>query len=45
MAFATKKNKRGGEASLFNEQTGRLTEQSIQVCKFCGINENNLYPK
>jgi len=42
------KKGRKGEASLFTEtQNGQmqLTEEAMTVCKFCGIDSKDLYPK
>ena len=40
-----KKVKRTGEASLFHEQTGKLTEEAFQACKVIGVEPRELYPK
>ena len=39
-----KKAKRG-EAYLFNSETGQLTEEALSVCKFCGVDSRELYPR
>ena len=39
-----KKAKRG-EAYLFNNETGQLTEEALSVCKFCGVDSRELYPR
>ena len=37
------KNSKRGEAYLFNEATGQLTDEAVSVCKFCGIDFKELY--
>ena len=36
-----KKSKRG-EAYLFNEATGQLTDEAVSVCKICGLDNKEL---
>lgn len=36
--------KRTGEAVLFNEQ-GKLTDETLQICKVCGVDPKDLYPR
>lgn len=38
-------SKRGLESVLFNEETGKLQDEVINVCKFCGVEISALYPK
>ena len=40
-----KKVKRTGEASLFSEQTGKLTDEATNMCRSLGIETKDLYPK
>ena len=39
-----KKSKRG-EAYLFNEATGQLTDEAVSVCKICGLDNKELYKR
>ncbi len=39
----TKKVKRTGESSLFTEMTGKVTDEALLVCKFCGVDPKDLY--
>ena len=43
--FIGKKVKRTGEASLFSEQTGKLTDEATNMCRSLGIDTKDLYPK
>ena len=43
--MATKKTKRSGETALFNEMTGKLTEDTITCCRVLGIDSREFYPK
>ena len=40
-----KKVKRTGEASLFSEQNGKLTDEATNMCRSLGIETKDLYPK
>jgi len=40
-----KKVKRTGEASLFHEQTGKLTDEAFAMCKVSGVHPADLYPR
>ena len=45
ITLVNKKVKRTGESSLFNEQTGKLTDEATTVCRFSGIDPKDLYPR
>ena len=40
--IGTKKAKRTGESSLFNESTGKVTDEALIVCKLCGVDPKDL---
>jgi len=37
--------KRTGEAALYHEQTGKLTDEALAMCKVSGVNPSELYPR
>ncbi len=41
--IAAKKVKRTGESNLFHESTGKVTDEALLVCKFCGVDPKDLY--
>ena len=40
-----KKVKRTGEASLYHETSGKLTDEAFAVCKVSGVDPRELYPR
>jgi len=40
-----KKVKRTGEAALFHEQTGKLTDDTLAICRCLGLEARELYPR